>query len=203
MKKFTSLRNRVILLFTAISTFTGGAIMQITTCSQNAVRISQNPTNQAMVVEATSFIANMFYEGADDPLPTPGAGGETAKFARIILCKGDKAFKAALQKIGSKSGVIIETSQRWVSSHIQHGARAIHKKTGHAQRGGFVSAFEGLQANQHKAEEVISDIINNADAIILRPKQIKLYLPNGKGLNIRTKDAGFTGFVERLKEDAL
>ncbi len=124
--------------------------------------------------------------------------------SRIALKKGvHELFEQILHKIGSKTDFIFETMRKWKNPQIQQGKRAISKKLGHAKSEGFVSAFEGTQINQKSAEKILNDIIKNADAIVIRPKRTKIYLPNGQGLSINTKDGTFIGFVERIKETGL
>lgn len=94
------LRNKIAVLcfsiFTLFST-------QLTTCGQNTYivlsRIMYNPTTHFAGTELTSFVANLFYSGADDPFPTVGAGGELGK----SLHKLPKAFKIRLAELLEKT----------------------------------------------------------------------------------------------------
>lgn len=202
-----------IKIATGISTLLlllGGYIVQLRSCTQTAIVVTtqaiQNPTNQIITAEATSFVANLFYEGTDDPFPTRGTGGEIGKLTHLTLKKGiHKLFPKAWKKILIKTGDIIISSRRWDSKQIQAGMRAISKKQGHAIKNVAThsSAFNGLPIKQSKAEELIEKIINGADAIVLRNKRIRVYTPDGKGLSLDTKTGEFVGFVERTLEREL
>jgi RHS repeat-associated protein len=60
---------------------------------------SNSPTGQYATAELISFVANLIYEGPNDPIPTPGPGGELGK----VLRGTSKIFKNNLTKILSKS----------------------------------------------------------------------------------------------------
>ncbi len=168
------------------------------------VRIVSSPANQIAATEAASFVANLFYEGADDPFPTAGMGGEMGKTLKpAVLHKGQKLFDEAYNKIIGKSAYILETSRIWESPQIQKGARAISKKAGHSVRDANPTAFEGIKFKQQNAEELINKLITDADVIVIRPMYTRIYSPNGQGLNILTKDGEFKGFLERSLESEL
>jgi len=188
----------------------GGYITQMQTCTRNAVigvaQVSQNPETQVAAVEATSFVANLFYQGADDPFPTLGAGGELGKIGKKLLRKGiDNLFEPALKKVVEKTGVIIETARKWKSPQIQEGARAIHKKIGHASKANanYNTAFAGVDISQANAEKLIHEIIEEAEVIVLRDGVVKIYRANGQGLTIKAHNAKFEGFVERVLETEI
>ena len=67
---------------------------------------------------------------------------------------------------------------------------------------GFLAQYEidYLKPQVLLAEKMINEIIFNADIIVIRPQQTKIYLQNGQGISITTKNGEFTGFVELLKE---
>jgi len=91
---------------TAITAFFGAVSTRLTTCTQQATvtvnTVVTNPQNQIMATEAAAFVANLFYEGADDVLPTPGAGGELGKALRKL----PKAFKVKLTDILKQANTI-------------------------------------------------------------------------------------------------
>ncbi len=202
-QKIDAIKFKIASIATAIVVTIGGVISQLQNCSQSAIittsQVIKNPSNQAMAMEATSFVANLFYEGTDDPFPTTGVGGEVGRMI-CKLNKENKSFTLAIRKIIDKTGDIINSARRWDSPQIQAGKRAIQKKQGHAIRDGYQSAFSDIPINQESAEQLINDIIQNAEIIVIRPKQTKVYSQNGQGISISTKNAEFTGFVELLKE---
>jgi len=190
----------------AIAIF-GTLTTRIMTCSEQTImvttRIASDPNNQILAVETASFVANLFYDGPDDPFATPRAGGEAGKLTHVVLRKGEKLFGEALTKIIGRTEKILITSQKWKSSQIQQGARAIDKKTGHAEAKKTVTEFSNIKPTQQNAEKLIQDIINDADAIVIRRFQTKIYRENGQGLAIATADGKFIGFVERALEKEL
>ncbi len=205
------LKLRFLVLATFLSTVFGGVVTYLRSCStQTAVvttQIVSSPANQIAATEAASFVANLFYEGADDPFPTAGAGGEVGKGGNIVLRKGMKEFDNAIIKISDKLNNIIESSRRLTPPKfkIQEGKRAISKKIGHAEKSDsdIKSAFEGVSITQENAEKLIYDIINQSDAIVGSTKSIKIYNAKGQGIWILRNDISFHGFVERQLEDAL
>lgn len=87
--KLKTLKLKITTGIGALLVLLGGYITQMQTCTRNAVievaQVSQNPANQIAAVEATSFVANLFYQGPDDPFPTQEAGGECGKIGRKLL----------------------------------------------------------------------------------------------------------------------
>ena len=121
-------------------------------------------------------------------------------FKKAPFFYATKYFIIALEKIKIKYEYIINSARRLDSPQIQAGKRAIQKKQGRAVREGYNSPFSDIEINQENAEKLINKIIYNADIIVIRPQQTKIYLKNGQGISIETKNAEFTGFVELLKE---
>jgi len=206
-KFFETLKHKIVLMSMLLVSLLGAITTRLTTCTGQAGlvanQIAVNPNNQIVAMETASFVANLFYEGADDPFPTQGAGGETGKLTHVVLKKGEKLFGEALSKIITKTDDIIQTSRKWSSPQIQEGARAIQKKIGHAESVNAKSAFKNIKYSQENAEQLIYDIINNADAVIIRSKRTMIYNSNGQGLSVNTKTGKFIGFVERNLEKEL
>lgn len=200
-------KRKTIWFLTGLITLFGGITTRLATCTQQTTavvtQVATNPTNQVAAVEAASFVANLFYEGPDDPFATPGAGGEVGKLTHVVLRKGEKLFGDAIVKIIGKTDDIIKTSRNWASPQIQEGKRALQKKIGHSIAGNKKSAFEGIKYTQENAEEVMKTIINEADAVVIRPKRTMIYSSNGQGVSINTKTGKFIGFVERSLEEEL
>jgi len=206
-KLFGWFRRKTLWLLSIIITLFGSIATRFVSCGTNAVvvtnQIVRNPNNQIMAVEATSFVANLFYEGADDPFATPGIGGEAGKITHVVLRKGETLFEKALVKIVGKTERIILTSRVWRNPQIQEGARSLDKKIGHTLKNKIISAFEGVPHTQESAEKIINEIINKPDVIIIRPYLTKIYNTKGQGVSFDTQSGGFVGFVERSLEKEL
>jgi hypothetical protein len=200
-------RQKFVLVLTGIVAVFGTFTARLVTCTGQTgvavVQVASNPANQLAAVETASFVANLFYGGADDPFATPGIGGETGKLTHVVLRKGEKLFGEAMTKIIGKTDEIIETSRTWASPQIQEGQRALQKKVGHAISLNNKSAFEGIKYTQENAELVMKNIFNKANEIVIRPKRTMIYSPNGQGVSINTKTGRFIGFVERSLEKEL
>ncbi len=205
--KWNILKLKIITGITGIVALLGGYIIQLRTCAQNTVvastHIVQNPSNQIVVIESASFVANLFYDGPDDPFATSGAGGELGKLTHVVLRKGQKLFGETITKIIGKTDDIIKTSRSWASPQIQEGQRAIQKKVGHASANNYVSAFENIKFTQKNAEKIINEIVIKADVVVIRPYLTKIYNSKGQGVSIETKTAKFVGLVERSLEKEL
>lgn len=208
MKKFIDwIRKKTFFVIAGLVTIFGTITTRLATCTQQttlvATRIATSPANQVAAVEAASFVANLFYEGPDDPFATPGAGGEVGKLTHVVLRKGQKLFGDAMTKIIGKTDDIINSSRLWKRKQIQEGARAIHKKIGHAENKNITSAFDGIKHTQENAEALIKNIIDDADAVVIRPKRTMIYNNKGQGVSVETKTGNFIGFVERQLEEEL
>ena len=70
-QKIKSVKFKIASFITSLTILIGGYFTQLQTCTQNAIitttQVAQNPSNQLIAMEATSFVANLFYEGVDDP----------------------------------------------------------------------------------------------------------------------------------------
>ncbi len=207
---FEKLKLRFLVLATFLSTVFGGVVTYLRTCgTQTAVvttQIVSNPANQIAATEAASFVANLFYEGADDPFPTAGMGGELASICKTLK-KGHKDFVPIMNKVMDKIDVIIKTSQKLTPPKFktQEGARAISKKLGHIESKNlpFKSAFDGTKISQENAEILIKNIVNETDAIVIDNGLVKMFNSKGQGLSIDIYNAKFVGFVERKLEKTL
>jgi 6-phosphofructokinase len=93
---------------------------------------------------------------------------------------------------------VVENSQQAASSQITQGARAIAKKLGHAQRGGYASAFQGVAPTQANAESLIRGIMSNPSRVIHKGTAIDIYNAAGQGIRVGSGNA-FVG----LREGAL
>lgn len=90
------IKHQTIWFLTRLITLFGAVSTRLATCtSQTTLAVAQvatNPTNQLATVEAASFVANLFYQGANDPFPTHGAGGELGKSKSCSIEKRAKTF---------------------------------------------------------------------------------------------------------------
>jgi len=212
MKRFFDwLRIKTIIVVTAVIALLGAISTRLVTCSTNTLlvtnQLATNPANQAVALETASLVANLFYEGADDPFPTSGAGGEIGKESRLIFYKGSPEFEKVLKNIAVKMDNIIFSARKYTPPNfkIQQGKRAIGKKLGDAGKSNanFKSAFDGIAITQENAEKLIFDILHNSDVITAGKESIRIYNSKGQGLSIRRYNAQFKGFVERQLENGL
>ncbi len=79
---------------------------------------------------------------------------------------------------------------------ISEGARAIAKKIGHSQSGGYKSAFEGLEATNENALKIVDSIIKDQSKIITLDKYIDVFNSSGQGMRIARDTYKFIGFLE-------
>jgi hypothetical protein len=103
--------------------------------------------------------------------------------------------------IGNKFGEstiddIIASSSRERSAQITEGARAIAKKIGHAQKGGYKTAFEGVEATQNNANLIIREILSNPKRTFTGDRVIDVYDSMGRGVRFERGTNRFIGFLE-------
>jgi RHS repeat-associated protein len=79
---------------------------------------------------------------------------------------------------------------------ITEGARAIAKKLGHAQSGGYSSAFGGVKPNQANAEALIRSTLENPARTFYGDKVIDVYNAAGQGVRFDRATNAFRGFLE-------
>jgi RHS repeat-associated protein len=79
---------------------------------------------------------------------------------------------------------------------ITEGARAIAKKLGHAQAGGYSSAFAGVKATQANAEAIIRSTLENPVRTFYGDKVIDVYNAMGQGVRFDRATNAFRGFLE-------
>jgi hypothetical protein len=79
---------------------------------------------------------------------------------------------------------------------MTQGARAIAKKLGHAEAGGYTSAFAGIPATQAEAESLIRSILSNPSRIFRGNKRIDAYNAQGQGIRIDVQTGAFNTFLE-------
>jgi hypothetical protein len=79
---------------------------------------------------------------------------------------------------------------------ITEGARAIAKKLGHAQSGGYSSAFAGVKPTQANAESIIRSTLENPARTFYGDKVIDVYNAAGQGVRFDRATNVFRGFLE-------
>ncbi len=119
------------------------------------------------------------------------AGGRL--LGRVIATKGSINLPTF-----SKSTVdeVIASSSRPVGQTTE-GVRAIDKKIGHAESGGYDSAFDGLPRSQAEVNRVIREILEDPDHVFFGDKVVDVYDASGRGVRFTVQDHTFMGFLER------
>ncbi len=84
-------KGAIIGLTATVAIMGGYVVMPYIT--EATLALSTNPSAQFATLEAVSFSVNALYEGADDPFPTPGPGGEAGKIAKRVFKGGPDMFK--------------------------------------------------------------------------------------------------------------
>jgi hypothetical protein len=78
------------------------------------------------------------------------------------------------------------------------GARAIAKKLGHAESGGYTSAFEGLAPTTENAQSAIQQILANPSRTVFDKQGYDVYDALGRGARFDMQ-GNFKGFLEASK----
>jgi hypothetical protein len=79
---------------------------------------------------------------------------------------------------------------------IGEGARAIAKKLGHAQTGGYTSAFAGVKPTQASAEAIIRNTLEDPVRTFYGDAVIDVYNTAGQGVRFDRATNTFNGFLE-------
>jgi hypothetical protein len=87
-------------------------------------------------------------------------------------------------------------SSRKIRGQTTEGARAIAKKQGHANSGGYVSAFDGIKATQINAEVLIQNILTHPKRQFILDKFTDVYNDLGQGVRFDKNTYAFIGFLE-------
>ena len=93
---------------------------------------------------------------------------------------------------------IIMSSSRSRNTQITEGARAIAKKIGHARKGGYKSAFEGIEAIQENANKIIREILSDPKRTFIGTNVIDVYDSLGRGVRFEKGTNKFIGFLEEI-----
>lgn len=70
------------------------------------------------------------------------------------------------------------------------------KKVGHAQSGGYSSAFAGVKPTQTNAEAIIRSTLENPARTFYGDKVIDVYNAKGQGVRFDRGTNAFRGFLE-------
>lgn len=90
---------------------------------------------------------------------------------------------------------VIASSTR-LKGQMAEGARAIAKKLGHAERGGYTSAFDGVEPTQANAERIIRETLSKPSRSFYGDNVIDVYNGFGQGVRIERQTNKFMGFLE-------
>jgi len=116
-----------------------------------------------------------------------------ASAARKLPCPAAKSLPQFTQ---STIDDVIASAAQARSAQITEGARAIAKKLGHAESGGYNSAFQGIAPTQANAESLIRNIMSNPSRTFYGDKVIDIYNAAGQGVRIEVGSGRFKGFLE-------
>jgi hypothetical protein len=113
---------------------------------------------------------------------------------RIVARGGPKLLsqftKSTVDDVAASAGRLSPGGQ------IAEGARAIAKKLGHAQKGGYSSAFAGVKPTQANAEAIIRSTLQNPARTFYGDKVIDVYNAAGQGVRFDRATNTFRGFLE-------
>lgn len=98
--------------------------------------------------------------------------------------------KSTIDDVAASAGRLCPGGQ------ITEGVRAIAKKLGHAQAGGYPSAFAGVKATQGNAEAIIRSALENPARTFYGDKVIDVYNAAGQGVRFDRATNVFRGFLE-------
>jgi RHS repeat-associated protein len=91
---------------------------------------------------------------------------------------------------------IINSANSPYNDQITSGVRALQKKIGHAEAGGYTSAFKGVTPNQTNVNSLIDDILENPTYTYEGDNVIDVYNSAGQGVRINKADNSFNTFLE-------
>lgn len=137
-----------------------------------------------------------------------GSAGGYCKFLRTAsFSQLPAATRAALSRAYAKvltrgispNQVVQSASRLSGKGKITAGARAVAKKLGHAQKGGYASAFEGVAQTDQAAVAVIRNILSNPTRLAAGKKTIDIYNAVGQGVRIERGTNRFIGFLELVR----
>ena len=135
---------------------------------------------------------------ASIPAGMAGARIGSALVQGIRSVVASVAAKTAPKFTQSMIDNVVASSARGRNSQITEGARAIAKKLGHAQSGGYVSAFKGVAPTQANAESQIRNIMSSPSHVFSGNKVMDIYNAVGQGVRINSQTGAFQGFIEKI-----
>lgn len=89
-------------------------------------------------------------------------------------------------------------SSRKIRGQTTEGARAIAKKQGHANSGGYASVFQGIEPTQLNAEVLIQNILTHPKRQFIGDKVTDIYNELGQGVRFDKNTYAFIGFLEEF-----
>ncbi|MCD6018562.1 MAG: repeat-associated core domain protein [Bacteroidetes bacterium] len=92
--KYVKAQTKNMAIAQVAGTVIGAAIITIPYWAVQGITYINTPHGQQMVMEGTSLLANLVYDGPDDPFPTAGPGGEIGKYFKGL-------FKTPIADVGS------------------------------------------------------------------------------------------------------
>lgn len=94
---------------------------------------------------------------------------------------------------------VVESAGRQYNSNISVGARSLAKKLGHAESGGFESAFKGIEPTSENAQTLVKNILTNPSRVIKGNVTTDIYNSAGQGIRIDNSTHKFLYFIEGTK----
>jgi len=91
---------------------------------------------------------------------------------------------------------VVSSAARARSAQITEGGRAIGKKLGHAESGGYTSAFQGVAPTQANAESLIRNIMSKPSVTDYGHTWIDVYNSTGQGVRFGAQNGHFERFIE-------
>jgi len=155
--------------------------------------VSQNSNHRALTARQDATM-HLLYAGGRDFLAT------------VTVAKlWGRLFSTAASKGGAKllpqfdNGLIddVLTSAGRVRKQTTEGARAISKKLGHAQSGGYESAFKCIKPTQANADKLIRDIMSNPSSTTYGNRTVDVYNYLGQGVRYDRSTNKFITFIEQ------
>jgi RHS repeat-associated protein len=147
------------------------------------------------VLEAAAYI-----EGGFGLIRGIKAGvGTVARGARAIFGFATRGAPKLLSQFAKSTvdDVVASAGRLRPGGQISEGARALAKKLGHAESGGYSSAFAGVRPTQANAEAIIRGAMESPAHTFYGDKVIDVYNAAGQGVRFDRETSAFMGFLER------
>jgi RHS repeat-associated protein len=96
-------------------------------------------------------------------------------------------------------GSVAKSAAEPYNEQISVGARSLAKKLGHAESGGYESAFRGIKPTTANAQSIVKDILINPARVVKTNVSIDIYNSAGQGVRLNAQTLKFEGFLEGSK----